>query len=651
MSKEIKHSKYQIDLFNFVENGSGNAVVQAVAGSGKSYSIVYALKLIPDNKRVLFNAFNVSIVQELKTKIDQKNVQISTSHSLGFQFIKSHFRGQNINFQVDEYKYSNYFKQNFVDLVGEEIQFKNKTEMAQYKDNIINSLNLCRVYLCESIEDIEKIAEKYNFIFIKNEAKVILKLIYWGCNEIEVIDYTDMICLPNYLDMTPSNMRFDFVFCDECQDLSVAQQKLIQRCTKKSGTRFIFVGDKSQCINQFAGSDETVFEQLTQLPDTITLPLSICYRCPKVIEQLAKRYVPNFEISENAIQGEINHNVKVKDITDGSMVLCRTTAPLVALYMRLLRNGIKCFIKGKDIGMNLIKMVEKTEEPLINKNLKNNGLFVQLYKNLFDNRDKLMSVRGLDVNDALSHSSTMYIYDMIQCLNTLTDDGINTSYELINRIKNVFSEENNNGIMLSTCHKSKGLENENVYVLCPSLLPSSLAFKDWEIEMEKNLEYVTYTRTKDTLNFVCEKDFPPSVAFNDMDSILVNLKVVEAQISRILNPIETEIKEEIKPNDNLISLNQTKKEKKKRTPKEKEIKVQQGSLEEIFNKKIKTFSKLIVGETIESAFDKFNDLGIENDIRPVKIDGNHCMVTCDFRPDRINVVIEDNLIKEIHGFG
>ena len=65
----FKPSKYQTAVYQHVTNGTGNAVIDAVAGSGKSTTIVEALKLIPSNLKVLFLAFNKAIVEELSIKI------------------------------------------------------------------------------------------------------------------------------------------------------------------------------------------------------------------------------------------------------------------------------------------------------------------------------------------------------------------------------------------------------------------------------------------------------------------------------------------------------------------------------------------------------------------------------------------------------
>lgn len=72
-------SKYQAAIFNFITVGKGNAVVEAVAGSGKSTTIVEAVKRIPSNKSVLVLAFNRTVRDELKEKFEGfTNVTVRT---------------------------------------------------------------------------------------------------------------------------------------------------------------------------------------------------------------------------------------------------------------------------------------------------------------------------------------------------------------------------------------------------------------------------------------------------------------------------------------------------------------------------------------------------------------------------------------------
>ena len=53
-----------------------------------------------------------------------------------------------------------------------------------------------------------------------------------------------------------------------------------------------------------------------------------------------------------------------------------------------------------------------------------------------------------------------------------------------------------------TIHKSKGLENDNVFFLAPELIPSRFATQPWQLEQESNLKYVAITRAKNSLIYV-----------------------------------------------------------------------------------------------------------------------------------------------------
>lgn len=78
-------SKYQSAIFKFITLGTGNAVVEAVAGSGKSTTIVEAVKRIPRNKSVLVLAFNRTVRDELKEKFTGfTNVTVRTLSGHGW---------------------------------------------------------------------------------------------------------------------------------------------------------------------------------------------------------------------------------------------------------------------------------------------------------------------------------------------------------------------------------------------------------------------------------------------------------------------------------------------------------------------------------------------------------------------------------------
>lgn len=523
-------SKYQQDIFDFIQHGNGNSVINALAGSGKTSTIVNAVKLIPPTCNALFIAFNKEIVKELEKKLEGvKNVHVKTLHSLGFLMIR---RNLGTNIEIDEYKYRTFIKKNIKQLSSADFDKMTTKLMQQYTDNVIQLCDLGRYNLAQCEKDLLQVSARHDIPIIDDECNAVLNVMKWGRENTTSVDFTDMVWLPYELTLNPIGLQYDYIFIDECQDLNAAQRELFLRCFRR-GTRFIAVGDKKQAIYSFAGADAESFAKLQSLPNTTTLPLPISYRCPKKVVNLANQFVDTMECREGAPDGEIVHNVSIKDIHDGDMVLCRTKMPLIKLYMRYLRMGVKSYVRGQDIGLNLLRMVDKTEQITLNVSLQKDGVFARLYDDLFEERNRLMIKRGMDLEDATLSNQIMTKYDSIKALEILAE-GLTSARDLHNRIENVFAESAD-GVCLSTIHKAKGLEANNVYILCKTLMPSRLATQEWEKEQEQNLMYVAYTRAKYKLGFVSETEISPSAGMIDPSAALTELNYIENKICKLLN--------------------------------------------------------------------------------------------------------------------
>lgn len=523
-------SKYQQDIFDFIQHGNGNSVINALAGSGKTSTIVNAVKLIPSTCNALFIAFNKEIVKELEKKLaGVKNVQVKTLHSLGLLMIR---RNLGTNIEIDEYKYRTFIKKNIKQLSSADFDKMTTKLIQQYTDNVIQLCDLGRYNLAQCEKDLLQVSARHDIPIIDDECNAVLNVMKWGRENTTSIDFTDMVWLPYELTLNPIGLQYDYIFIDECQDLNAAQRELFLRCFRR-GTRFIAVGDKKQAIYSFAGADAESFAKLQNLPNTTTLPLPISYRCPKKVVNLANQFVDTMECREGAPDGEIVHNVSIKDIHDGDMVLCRTKMPLIKLYMRYLRMGVKSYVRGQDIGLNLLRMVDKTEQIVLNVSLQKDGVFARLYDDLFEERNRLMIKRGMDLEDATLSNQIMNKYDSIKALEILAE-GLTSARDLHDRIENVFAESAD-GVCLSTIHKAKGLEANNVYILCKTLMPSRLATQDWEKEQEQNLMYVAYTRAKYKLGFVSETEISPSAGMIDPSAALTELNYIENKICKLLN--------------------------------------------------------------------------------------------------------------------
>ena len=80
---------------------------------------------------------------------------------------------------------------------------------------------------------------------------------------------------------------------------------------------------------------------------------------------------------------------------------------------------------------------------------------------------------------------------------------------------------------------AKGLEANNVYIICISTMPPKRTKRDWEMIQEENLIYVAYTRAKHRLGFVNEQEVPPAGASLSDNAIVNDIESIETQVCKI----------------------------------------------------------------------------------------------------------------------
>ena len=77
--------------------------------------------------------------------------------------------------------------------------------------------------------------------------------------------------------------------------------------------------------------------------------------------------------------------------------------------------------------------------------------------------------------------------------------------KLTDYIDNLLSQEyNEESIRITSVHKAKGLEAENVFVLNEGEVCKAISFD--QIQQEKNLSYISLTRAKNNLYLVSENN-------------------------------------------------------------------------------------------------------------------------------------------------
>ena len=527
---EYEPSQYQKAIFDYIQHEKGNLVVEAAAGSGKTYTLVKALSLIPQDKRVLMTAFNKDIVKELTKKVKEfPNVEVRTLHGLGMILTT---RGLRIGGMKPEgYKYTQLIYNHWQDLTKTNINKLSRNARKSFVENTKKLVDFGRFYLATTQSEMIELMIKYDIPCVADEVDVALKVMAIGGKNLDSIDYTDMIWMPHIYDLHLQECEYDFIMVDECQDLNVAERNLVLRCLKEGG-RLIAVGDSNQCIYGFSGSDPDSFRAIQSIPNTVSMPLSISYRCPESVVKFAQNLVPSIEAKQGAEEGVILDCVSLDDVHDGDMVLCRNNAPLLQVYCKLLEQGKRAYIRGSDVGKNLQNIVIGTHKDYLYTNLKRDGVFIRLYEDLFNSRKAIMERYGISQEDAMKHETIQAKLDMIRALEVLGAD-LTTTEELTKKIEDIFPKnDKGEGIMLSTVHKAKGLEADNVFIACASLMPSKSALDEWQVQQERNLMYVAYTRAKKVLGFLNEEETPD---FDNFSSKLeAKLRQAEMMVAAIL---------------------------------------------------------------------------------------------------------------------
>jgi DNA helicase-2/ATP-dependent DNA helicase PcrA len=465
-------SNYQKDIFSDIASGEGNTQVDALAGTGKTSTIVEGFYYIPKGVAPLMCAFNSSIQKELNARAPE-GVEVKTLHSVGFAACRRAFPRMNPRADDKGEKLAGFIKAERGD----------DAETYEVRDNLRKAVGLCKGYLAETPQEIDPILDRHEVdtcgdsreAFITSVIKIMN-----GCKkDTSRCDFDDMIWLPNVLNLRLN--QFGMVMIDEAQDLNLAQINLALNSLLPGG-RVISVGDEHQAIYGFRGADSNAIQNIVDRMHSKRMPLSVTYRCAKSIVQLAQTLVPGLEYAPNAREGKVEEipDTKIETlIQPGDFLLSRTNAPLVRWCLNLLRARIPANIQGRDLGKNFLSWIKKSSAKDVDGFL-----------------GWLADYRELEVERLVkAKRDSSLLEDKVECLRTLCE-GARTLEDVKMNIAKLFHDgDEHDRVILSTTHKAKGLERDRVFVLRDTYRPGK------GVE-EANLAYVAYTRAKQELYLV-----------------------------------------------------------------------------------------------------------------------------------------------------
>ncbi len=507
MSRLPMPSSHQEAIFCFALEGTGHGVIMATAGSGKSTTLVEVAHRLPKVTRACFLAFNASAAQQLKERLPA-HVTARTVHALGLRTLASSVKGRKLA-PVYPRKYQELVKAR---LRNTESSYRVSSTTASQAVQYLRELtHYARVNLAQETDRgvLERLAQTYHlrppghpelvgdlhaqlWEILRDGVTLALEGLY---------DYTDMIYAPVQADLSPTR-HFDLVCVDEAQDLSPMQLEFILRLPCPDG-RLLFVGEPKQAIYGFAGADTRAMSRIAERTQATVLPLSVTYRCPQKHVRLAKRFAPANQAAPDAVEGRVTaipEGALSRYVTPGDLVLCRINAPLVETCLRLIQQRVPAQVLGRDIAGKLV-----ADAKLVFKQGLENWKFKL-------NRFEAREIEGISQAKLPQDVTERMVFrreDELACLRAVVKDAVRgdvtTLEELAARIDGLFGDARGM-VTLSTAHRAKGKEAENVFVLLPHLMPLPNAETPEEREAEDCVRFVAVTRAKRKLVFVESED-------------------------------------------------------------------------------------------------------------------------------------------------
>lgn len=477
-------SDEQKDIFAHFERGQGNLIVDAVAGSGKTTTIIEGVRRAPE-RNPLVCAFNKKIADELNSRLSDSYATAKTLHSLGYGMIRRQWRGMPVAKDSERQE----MLTNVVTEKDTPRQIKRLVSLLHTKAREMCPLDYNEAVLQGLAMRFDYVPDdgwrQYDLDYVVTAAKRAIDHAATETPQRDIgIDYADMVFLPLAWNLTSKD--YDLVVVDEAQDMTMAQLEIAERVCNG---RICIVGDRHQAIYGFRGADTASLDRLKRKLSALELPLTTTYRCGTSIVERAQRLVPHIQAMQGAPAGQVvyptEYDRMMTEAAAGDFILSRINAPLVTVTLSLLRQGKRARMAGRDVGAGIMAILKRI------KVFEGTPLDVAL--NRLDEWEKTTCSRLAAYGQLDLLARTRDQADMIRAFVANAD----TAREMLDKMFWLFSDvKEADQIICSSVHKAKGLEADRVWLLQESL------YRRGETEEEKCIEYVAITRAKQTLYIV-----------------------------------------------------------------------------------------------------------------------------------------------------
>ncbi len=485
-------------------NSTGDIKINAVAGSGKTTTVIAYAKARPATSKILYLAFNRSVKIEAAKKFTDQglyNVKVETAHSLAYKHIV--FKN---NYKLKGQGYKTHEIAALLNLQG------NEEKHTEYV--IANHINKFIAYFCNSdkqkVQDLNyldtvtdpkaKIFVSTFYGYIVSQSRLLLSKMDKGEIEITHDFYLKKFQLSN------PKLPYDYILFDEGQDASPA---MLDVFFKQQATKVI-VGDTNQQIYGWRFAVNSL-----EKADFKTYHLSTSFRFSQDIANLAMEVLK--------YKRHINEHNIIPITGKGNSSKIKTKAVLARTNLGLLLKAIEYVTEKKEIKHIYF------EGNINSYTYADDGTSLYDVLSLYNNKKHLIkdelikAMKNIDeLEDYIEKTEDVQLAMMVEIVGKYG----NKIPDIIKSIKNKHIENDDKEkaeMIFSTVHRCKGMEYDAVELVNDFISEEKLeklkadkkaeAINATKLNEEINLLYVAVTRTKNSLHIpeaLVPIDFPES---------------------------------------------------------------------------------------------------------------------------------------------
>ena len=394
MSSSLEESAEHREILEWAVEGQGSALIQAVAGSGKTTTLLTTMQSIVQSRvcqssEILFLAYNKNVVTECESKLASfslQKMQVRTFHAFGLNLVKkqlgrSLFIAQKAGGNAPKSNIKRLKKTAIVERLCEEHSWDKKhtanltTLTCMCQDEGLHPQDLLDKFFVENEGKRPAFTERFyslerTFKMSMEEMIPRVQLILQACYDDEKIDFEDMTWLPAVHTDIDLYCKTKWIVIDEGQDINPSRLQLIKRLREDNPeARFLVAGDDDQSIFGWqAGACNSLrlIQEVLEIPTESIYSLLGCRRCPISHIELAATLLDRPITTDREEDGEI-HFADYDDLlesirnaakapapetlppgTKRFLVLCRKNKPIAKLAYQLVREGIPAHIIGEN---------------------------------------------------------------------------------------------------------------------------------------------------------------------------------------------------------------------------------------------------------------------------------------------------------------